>query len=172
MIYFCSCQCCCWLQSLTSKKNMVLRQVAQGFPCKYQNSYPISDHLQRKSSPGGLLGRQADTNNWPYWHEHLTEKAPKGPESGSQLMSRRSLSFFKFEFNCGLSFTFNLEYVIMLKCHIVKTVIFIFSVSTNDINSISIIFQSTMYQNFSFSFMYVLGIFRSIVMTHLFKTSW
>merc|ERR1712136_416800 len=97
---------------------MVLRQVAQDFLCKYPISW-ISDHLQRISSPGGLLGRQADT---------LNEKAPKGPESGSQLMSRRSLSF-KFEFNCGLNLTVNLEYVIILKCHFVKTVIFIFSVS-------------------------------------------
>merc|ERR1719167_975127 len=81
---------------------MVLRQVAQDFPCKYPISW-ISDHLQRISSP-------------------------EGPESGSQLMSRRSLSF-KFEFNCGLNFTVNLEYVIILKNHFVKTVIFIFSVS-------------------------------------------
>ena len=117
MIYFCSCQCCCWLQSLTSDKKIVLRQVAQGFLCHYQNSLLESyDQLQWNPSPGGLLGRQADTNNWPYWHEHLTEKAPKGPESGSQLMSRRSLSFFKFAINCGLNFTVNLEYVIMLYC--------------------------------------------------------
>jgi len=77
-------------------------------------------------------GRAAGAPDWYYLLALLTwtsnEKAPKGPESGSQLMSRRSLSF-KFEFNCGLNFTDNLEYVIILKCHFVKTVIFIFSVS-------------------------------------------
>merc|ERR1712126_40290 len=69
------------------------------------------------------------------------EKAPKGPESGSQLMSRRSLSC-KFEFNCGLNLTVNLEYVIILNCIFVKTVIFIFSVSETIFhieNSISIL---------------------------------
>merc|ERR1719232_1501419 len=56
---------------------MVLRQVAQDFPCKYQISLS-SDYLQRISSPGGLLGRQADTFYWPYWHEHQTKRPRKG----------------------------------------------------------------------------------------------
>ena len=77
-------------------------------------------------------GRAAGAPGWYIKLALLTwtsnEKAPKGPESGSQLMSRRSLSF-KFEFNCGLNFTVNLEYVIILKRQFVKTVIFIFSVS-------------------------------------------
>merc|ERR1719167_110524 len=86
---------------------MVLRQVAQDFPCKYPISW-ISDHLQRISSP-------------------------EGPESGSQLMSRRSLSF-KFEFNCGLNFTVNLEYVIILKCSICENCYFYIFGFRNDIS--------------------------------------
>jgi len=77
-------------------------------------------------------GRAAGAPDWYYLLALLTwtsnEKAPKGPESGSQLMSRRSLSFLIW-IQRGLNYTVKLKYVILLKCHYVKTVIFIFSVS-------------------------------------------
>ena len=128
---FCSCQCCCWLQSLTSDKKIVLRQVAQGVLCHYQNSLLESyDQLQWNPSPGGLLGRQADTFYWPYWHEHQMKRPRKG-QSLEVNWWVVDPCLFKFEFNCGLNCTVILEYVIILRCIFVKTVIFIFSVSKN-----------------------------------------
>jgi len=90
---------------------MILRQVAQEFSWVILNQDLETNH--GNSSPGGLLGRQTDTFAGPI-DMNIKSKAPKGPESGSQLMSRM-ISAFYFEFNCGhkpLEFNNNMIYVI------------------------------------------------------------
>jgi len=95
---FCSCQCCCWIQI---KNHLKKDDPTTGGPrVSMSHVQPRSSKkCHGNSSPGGLLGRQTDTFAGPI-DMNIKSKAPKGPESGSQLMSRM-ISAFYFEFNCG-----------------------------------------------------------------------
>ena len=90
---------------------MILRQVAQEF------SWIIFNQDLAKMPWKLFPGRAAGAPDWYFSGPidmNIKSKAPKGPESGSQLMSRM-ISAFYFEFNCGhkpLEFNNNMIYVI------------------------------------------------------------